>query len=43
MAATARSSEHRHPKLPWDGPRGHWLLGCLRQIQNDPLTLYGKA
>src|SRR5688572_1702961 len=25
------------------GPRGNWLLGCLRQLQRDPLTLYTRT
>lgn len=25
------------------GPRGHWLLGVLREIQSEPLELYLKA
>src|SRR5262245_48937412 len=24
----------------WPGPRGHWLLGCMRAIQKDPLNFY---
>src|SRR5262249_19385870 len=31
------------PLRPWPGPRGHWLLGCLRQIQNDPLPFYHQT
>ncbi|HYT91521.1 MAG TPA: cytochrome P450 [Gemmataceae bacterium] len=31
------------PKKTLQGPRGHWLLGCLRQFQRDPLTLYTQA
>src|SRR5207248_16080 len=27
----------------WAGPRGSWLLGCMRQFQRDPLTLYTRA
>src|SRR5437764_1337289 len=27
----------------WTGPRGSWLLGCLRQLQRDPLGLYTRA
>src|SRR4051794_32242502 len=29
-------------KVP-TGPRGHWLLGCLREFQRDPLGLYARA
>ena len=43
MSALARSSQDQQPRSPWAGPRGNWLLGCLRQIQNDPLTLYRNA
>ncbi len=25
------------------GPRGHWLLGCMKQIRSDPLGLYSRA
>lgn len=25
------------------GPRGHWLRGCLRRMQSDPLGLYTQA
>src|SRR5437870_3312016 len=25
------------------GPRGSWLLGCLRRLQRDPLTFYTAA
>lgn len=25
------------------GPRGHWLLGCMRQFQRDPIGLYMQA
>src|SRR5215217_1740527 len=25
------------------GPRGNWLLGCMRQFQRDPLGLYAQA
>lgn len=28
-------------KMP--GPHGHWLLGCLRRMQRDPLGLYTQA
>src|SRR6516162_1732633 len=31
------------PSLPPTGPRGHWLLGCMRQLQRDPLDLYTQA
>jgi len=31
------------PRLPPDGPRGSWLLGCMRQLQRDPLGLYTRA
>jgi cytochrome P450 len=24
----------------WPGPQGHWLLGCMRPLQNDPLTFH---
>jgi cytochrome P450 len=24
----------------WPGPRGNWLLGCMRPMQNDPLKFY---
>src|SRR5947209_7097050 len=27
----------------WPGPRGHWLLGCLRAVQNDPLRFYHQT
>jgi cytochrome P450 len=27
----------------WPGPRGHWLLGCLRPIQGDPLNFYRQT
>src|SRR5262249_17115578 len=25
-----------NPRFPPAGPRGHWLLGCMRQLQRDP-------
>ena len=25
------------------GPRGHWLFGCMRQFQRDPLALYTNS
>ncbi|HWE01559.1 MAG TPA: cytochrome P450 [Tepidisphaeraceae bacterium] len=25
------------------GPRGHWLRGCLREMQRDPLRLYSET
>ncbi len=28
------------PQRRWSGPRGHWLLGCMRPIQKDPLNFY---
>src|SRR5262245_42866448 len=31
------------PRRSWAGPRGSWLLGCLRQLQRDPLGLYVRA
>ena len=31
------------PRLPPAGPRGNWLLGCMRQLQRDPLGLYTRA
>jgi cytochrome P450 len=30
-------------KRQFVGPRGGWLLGCLRQFQRDPLGLYQRA
>ena len=27
-------------KQTWPGPRGNWLLGCMRPMQNDPLHFY---
>jgi cytochrome P450 len=26
-----------------EGPRGNWLLGCMRQLQRDPLEFYTQA
>ncbi len=31
------------PRLPPAGPRGNWLLGCMRQLQRDPIGLYERA
>src|SRR5262245_16805350 len=31
------------PRLPPTGPRGSWLLGCMRQLQRDPIGLYTRA
>src|SRR5207237_1235570 len=31
------------PRKSWAGPRGNWLLGCLRQFQRDLLGLYTQA
>ncbi len=31
------------PKKAWPGPRGHWLLGCMRPMQNDPLNFYQQT
>jgi cytochrome P450 len=30
-------------RRPHVGPHGHWLWGCLRQFQRDPLSLYTEA
>jgi cytochrome P450 len=30
-------------RVSWTGPRGHWLLGCMRELQRDPLELYARA
>jgi cytochrome P450 len=27
----------------WPGPTGHWLTGCMRSIQNDPLNFYRQT
>lgn len=31
------------PPRHWPLVRGHWLLGCMRQIQHEPLGLYRQA
>jgi cytochrome P450 len=37
---------HRHApvsKKGWPGPRGHWLFGCVRAFQGEPLNFPRKA
>src|SRR5262245_31207151 len=31
------------PRRDWPEIRGHWLLGCLRPIQRDPLNFYRET
>src|SRR3954463_11456059 len=31
------------PRLPPTGPRGNWLVGCMRHLRRDPLGLYTRA
>jgi cytochrome P450 len=38
--ATAPEEQQR---VSWTGPRGHWLLGCMRELQRNPLELYTRA
>jgi cytochrome P450 len=40
MAVTPATSPHTSSAKTWPGYRGHWLRGCLREIQNAPLELY---
>ena len=28
------------PRRSWPGPKGHWLVGCLRDIRGDSLSFY---
>src|ERR1051326_8184246 len=42
MTATATKSIERTPNST-TYLRGHWLLGCTRQMQRDPLALYTRA
>lgn len=35
--------DHSVPRLPSAGPRGSRLLGCMRQMQRDPLGFYAQA
>ncbi len=37
------ASESRASAKIWPELRGHWLGGCLRQIQREPLALYQNA
>src|SRR4051812_21717824 len=39
-ASTAGASS---PRLPPGGPRGHWLHGCMRELQRDPLGFTWQA
>ncbi len=41
MAAVA--TETRRAANTWPELRGHWLGGCLRRIQREPLALYQNA
>src|SRR2546430_43006 len=45
MASTSAVPRQEAMKLKrdWPGPRGHWLLGCLRPLQNDPLKFYEET
>jgi cytochrome P450 len=29
--------------VSWAGPHGHWLLGCSREFQRNPVELYTRA
>ena len=41
--ATTPSTAAPSRRRPLEGPRGHWLLGCLSRMQKDPLGLYAQA
>jgi cytochrome P450 len=45
--STLSKSPDLQPSPPigktFPGPRGHWLRGCLHQMQDDPLGLYSQA
>jgi cytochrome P450 len=46
MTATRRDRADgggAHPRKTPAGPPGHWLWGCLRQGQRDPLDFYCRA
>jgi len=44
MSTTCESPATRSAsRSPYVGPRGHWLWGCMRQLQRDPLSLYTQA
>src|SRR5262249_43061616 len=40
-AGSAAGSVSSSPKVA-PRVRGHWLLGCLRQLQKDPLNFYSR-
>jgi cytochrome P450 len=40
---TAAAGSNPSTKKAFAGPRGNWLLGCMRQLQRDPLSLYTRA
>src|SRR5437764_4732025 len=39
----ATNRGHHSAHKAWAGPRGGWLLGCLREFRRDPLGLYTRA
>lgn len=43
VEGTTAASGSPPTKKAFPGPRGNWLLGCLRQFQRDPLALYAQA
>ena len=45
MTATNENSMTQGDKKPkaWPGPRGHWLMGCVRPLQTDPLAFHLKT
>jgi cytochrome P450 len=40
---TATQAPTSPPPRAADGPRGHWLFGCMGEFQRDPLNLYLRA
>jgi hypothetical protein len=44
MSANNLAAAHEQQRrVSWTGPRSHWLLGCMRELQRNPLELYERA
>src|SRR5947209_2126997 len=43
MATLRESLRPEAAGRSWPGPRGHWLVGCLRAVRSDPLNFYRDA
>lgn len=41
--ATSAVDKKRSSRLRQPGPNGHWLLGCMRQFQREPIKFYTET